>query len=393
MSQAASPARIPILPMAIGVGVAAANVFYSQPLVELIARDFKTESAALVPTAAQLGYAAGLFLIVPLGDLFERRRLTVMGFVALAVVAGAMAAAPNLVTLMAAAVLVGLFSTVSQQIIPFAAQLAAPERRGAVMGKVMSGLLCGVLLSRTLSGFIGAHLGWRAALGLTAPLPAIAAVLMQLLLPKSQPTTTLSYGGLLHSLGGMWRELPTLRTSAFTQASLVAGFNVFWTLLAFRLAEPPFNLGADVAGAFGVIGAAGILAAPLAGSLADRIGPRRIIMTAIGLYLFAWLILAGWNALAGLAAGVILLDLAVQTALVSNQHIVYVLRPEARSRLSTLFVGTMFIGSTLGSGVAVLAWRHGGWETACACGAGFALLAGLIQLMAGRRAKAAAAVD
>ncbi|TAJ71548.1 MAG: MFS transporter [Phenylobacterium sp.] len=361
--------------MAAAAGLAVANIYYNQPLLGLIQRDLPGRLTGLVPTATQLGYALGLFLLVPLGDLVERRRLVGLQFGGLALALAATAVAPNALALLAAFLVVGLAATVAQQIVPFAAHLASPERRGATVGLVMAGLLCGILLSRTLAGFVGSSFGWRAMFWLGVPIALGAGVLMMARLPVSRPTTSIGYLPLLRSLVDLWREFAELRRAALTQAMLFAAFTVFWTLLALHLQEPRFGLGAGVAGLFGVIGALGALAAPAAGALADRKGPRPVILAGVGVTVFAWLIFALWNALPGLVVGVIALDLAVQGGLVSNQHVVFALRPEARSRLNTLFMGAMFLGGATGSALAMSAWSAGGWPAASALGVAFALAA------------------
>lgn len=372
--------------MAAATGLAVANIYYAQPMLGVISADFPgVDSVGLVPTATQLGYALGLGLLVPLGDLIERRRLIMVQFLVLAAALGLAAIAPNPVLLLIASLLIGMCATVAQQIVPFAAHLAAPEKRGAAVGTVMSGLLCGILFSRTLSGFVATHAGWREMFWLGMPVAIGAAVLMRLVLPESKGNAALHYGALLHSLGGLWRDLPALRRAAITQALLFAGFTSFWGILAFRLAEPDLGLGADIAGLFGVIGAVGIFAAPISGRLADKIGSRRIVLVGALISLLSWAIFGFWPSLIGLVIGVVLLDFGIQASLISNQHLVYQLRPEARSRLNTIFMGTMFLGGAAGSGLAVAAWRFGGWPAVSLLSGGFAALAVLLQLLGNRQ--------
>jgi predicted MFS family arabinose efflux permease len=366
--------------MAAAAGLAVANIYYNQPMLGIMERDLPGAATRLVPTATQLGYAAGLFLLVPLGDLIERKRLIVGQFVALAVVLALLAMAPNAHTVLIMSLLVGLLATVAQQIVPLAAHLATPERRGATVGTVMAGLLCGILLSRTLAGFVATQAGWRAMFWLSVPMALAASAIMAARLPHSAPASHLNYRELIRSLGGLWVEFGALRKAALTQALLFGAFSAFWTILALRLQQPRFALGADVAGLFGVIGAVGILAAPIAGRISDRKGPRLVVVLGAILTLAAWVIFASWESVIGLVVGVVLLDFGVQSALVSNQHVVFALRPEARARLNTIFMGAMFMGGAAGSAGATWVWATSNWTSVTLLGGSFSAIAVLIQI-------------
>jgi predicted MFS family arabinose efflux permease len=373
-----------IVAMAIACGVAVANIYYNQPMLGAIKRDFPNSVwAGFVPTATQIGYGLGLFLLVPLGDLMDRRRLFVGQFLLLGAASLCASFAPSVVALVLTSLVVGICATVAQQIIPFAASLATPERRGGVIGTVMAGLLCGILLSRLLAGFVATYAGWREMFRLGLPMAIAGAAAMAIVLPRNYPHTGMSYIAALKSLIHLWASEPVLRRASLMQAAVFGSFSVFWTILALHLEEPEFHLGADAAGLFGALGAIGVLAAPLAGRLADRRGSELVLCLGAALMVASWLLFGFWDSLSGLIIGVIVLDLGTQSTVVSNQHLIYALRPEARNRLNTVFMTVMFTGGAFGSIGATLAWETGGWLPVCAFGALLALAALIIQ-MAGR---------
>jgi predicted MFS family arabinose efflux permease len=379
-AQTAPLGRPLLFALTMATGLAIANIYYNQPLLVLIAQSLDARTIAYVPMATQIGYAVGLFLIVPFGDIANRKPLITGQFLLLAGALLLAGTAPSAAFLVAASVLIGLAASVAQQLVPLAAHLSAPERRGATVGTVMSGLLVGILLSRTLAGLIAAHWGWRVVFLSAAPVMLLTALTLAAVLPPLRSADRMPYRSLIASMFGLWRDLPQLRRAALTQALLFGAFSAFWTVLALRLAASPFQIGAAGAGLFGVIGAVGIFAAPLAGRIADRHGPYRVIALGAAVSLAGWLVMGVWGTLAGMVAGVILLDFAVQSTLISHQHIIFALRPEARARINTLFMTTMFLGAAIGSTIGMKGWEIGGWGAVAAIGVLLSVAAILCRL-------------
>ncbi|WP_210516606.1 MFS transporter [Hymenobacter terricola] len=373
--------------MALTCGLVVANIYYNQPLLAAIGRTFhlSDSSASLVATATQVGYTLGMLFVVPLGDKLERKRLMLLLLLGAAGCLAGAAFAPSFGVLAGASVLLGICSAVPQLLLPMAAHLAPEADRGRIVGRIMSGLLIGILVSRTVSGYVGAHLGWRAMFEIAAGLMLALAALLAWRLPTDQPAFAGSYGSLMKSLLTLMRDLAPLRQSALVGGFLFASFSVFWTTLAFFLESPAYHSGSDVAGFFGLIGAFGALAAPLAGKAADTRGPSFAIAIGIGLVLVAYVVLGlGGFHLAGLVLGVVLLDVGVQAAHISNQTKIFSLVPEARSRLNTVYMTGYFTGGSVGSVAGGLAWTHGGWPGVCLLGAGFAGAAYVVSRFYGR---------
>lgn len=370
--------------MAVAAGFAAANVWYNQPMLGLIARDLHASpgQVAMIPTATQVGFAAGILLLLPLGDRMDRRLLILRQLAWLTMALMAAALAPAAGALVVASVAVGAGACIAQQIVPFAAELAAPAARGRAVGAVMSGLLTGILLGRVLSGAVAEHFGWRAMFGLAAVLAVLVGALLAAALPRSRPSVSTSYGGLLLSLVGLAQRYPALRRAALVQAGLFGSFSAFWSILALRLQAPPLSLGSGVAGLFGLLGVAGILMASVAGRLADRHGPRIVVGGGIVLTAASWPVFALLPGLAGLVAGLLLLDLGVQAAQIGNQSVIYALAPDARGRVNTIFMTVMFAGGAIGSGAAGAAWLLDGWPAVCGVGLALAMFSFLAH---GRR--------
>ncbi len=396
-SSATSAASVPVhrltrtltLLLAFGAAVSVANLYYCQPLLVLMGRTFHESSAqmGLIPTLTQIGYAVGLLLLTPLGDALPKRGLivTLSMLCALGLVAIAFSQSPF--QLAASSFVVGMITIVPQIIVPLAANLAPPERRGQVIGTVMGGLLLGVLAARMISGAVGEVLGWRAVYDVAALVMVLLGVLMWLRLPKLPAQWTMHYGALLASLWGLLQKQPLLRQSSVIGGSLFGAFSVLWTVLAFRLSASPYHFGSAVVGLFGLVGIAGALGAPFTGRIADRRGPYFMVGVGITLTLASYLdLLLGDGDLLLLIIGVLGLDFGIQASQISNQARIYSLAPEARSRLNSVYMVAYFIGGACGSALGSAAYGAWGWAGSCATGLCFVLVA-LVAHLARRPAQ------
>ncbi|MGV2287998.1 MFS transporter [Trinickia sp. YCB016] len=374
-AEVAIPAETPALPpqlvllLAAGAAFSVAPLYYSQPMLGVLSADTGASArvVGLVPTLTQLGYALGILLLAPLGDRFDRRRVILYKAAALVLALLLAAAAPSIGLLLAASLAMGVAATMAQDIVPAAATLAPEAHRGKTVGTVMTGLLLGILLSRVLSGFVAAHFGWRAMFLIAAASVAAIGVASARGLPRFAPTTHLSYRKLLGSLGHLWQHHAALRRAAFAQGMIAVGFSAFWSTLAMMLHGAPFHLGSEAAGAFGLAGAAGALAAPLAGRLADRRGPELVTRLGASLAIVSFAAMALAPLLPPRAQLVLLaicavgFDLGFQVTLVAHQTIIYGIDPHSRSRLNAvLFVG-MFIGMSAGAALGAMLLAQWGW--------------------------------
>ncbi len=368
--------RALILLFASAAGLSVGNLYYAQPLLHALSMAFHVDEAqtGLIVTVTQLGYAVGLVLLVPLGDLFENRRLltTMMGGTVLALLAAA--ASPSMPWFIAASLAIGVTSVVAQVLLPFAASLAPPETRGQVVGEVMSGLLLGILLARAVAGFLSEHLGWQAVYLTSAGLMALTAFTLRVALPERQPNFKGTYRDLIRSLVTIFRQQPILRRRAAYQAAMFGSFSAFWTCITFLLSAPPFNFSLAQIGLVALVGAFGATAAPQAGRLGDKGYSRPVTGAALALAVAGFALTLITN-LPTIILGAILLDLGVQTTLVLGQQAIYALDADQRSRLNTLYISVFFVGGAAGSAAGSFAYGHGGWPYVVAIGAGAPLLA------------------
>ena len=377
-----TPALIAL--MSIATGLAVASNYYAQPLLDTIASAFglTVSQAGFIVTAAQLGYAAGLMFIVPLGDMFERRALIVL--MTLLSAAGLLitALSSTILWVIIGTALTGLFSVVAQILVPLAATLAEPQKRGKVVGTIMSGLLLGILLARTVAGLLASLGGWRTVYWVASIFMVVMAFILWRALPRYKQQSGLNYPQLLISIISLFTRNATLRTRALLGALSFANFSMLWTSMAFLLAGAPYHYSEAAIGLFGLVGAAGALAANGAGRMVDKGKSSRTTTLGLLLLFASWLPVAfGEYSLWALLVGIVVLDLAVQGVHVTNQTMIYRMMPEARSRLTAGYMTSYFIGGALGSLISALAYQYAQWVGVSVAGGVLSLLALIIWLM------------
>jgi len=357
--------------MTIATGLIVANLYYNQPLLDEMARTFHASTAKVgqVSWATQLGYAAGMLFLAPLADMVRRKKLMmiIFGFIILSLLITAASSSINL--LVCFSFILGAASLIPQILVPMAAHLAKPEERGKKIGFIMSGLLVGILLSRTFSGILGQHFGWRSVFYVAAGIMAVTWLLLWRFLPEVEPDYDGTYGSLMTSLIDLVRHEPKLRVAALRGALCFACFSVFWSTIVFLL-KANFNLGSGVAGEFGLAGAAGAIAAGLMGRLSDKMDAYKLSAFTILLILISFgIFYISAHNIWGLIVGVIVLDAGVQATHISNQSIIFALKPAARNRINTIYMVTYFLGGTAGTFIATLLWKNYQWNGVCAIGA------------------------
>jgi predicted MFS family arabinose efflux permease len=364
--------------LATASGVAVANLYYNQPMLADIGRSLHATAheVGLIATFTQAGYAVGMPLFIPLGDFVDRRTLVAALFAAVACALVGAAIAQGIPGMIAASFLIGVTTVIAQILIPLATELAPQGEQGRTIGAMLTGVLLGILLARTVSGVVAEHFGWRTMFWAAAGGAALFAVVLRLKLPPMPPHSKIAYAELMRSMWTLVRELPKLRQVSLVAAMFFAAFTAFWTTLVFLLETPPYHYGAQAAGLFGLVGAAGASVAPVAGKLSDRRSPRFVISIALGFVLAAYGVFWAFAFhLWGLVAGVLLLDIGVQGAQVANQTRVLSLRPDARNRVNTVYMICYFGGGSIGSLLATWSWSHWQWTGVCAGGIVFVLVA------------------
>ncbi|QGN37628.1 MFS transporter [Klebsiella oxytoca] len=372
-----------IFVLALGAGFSVASIYYAQPLLPLMGANLhlSIEGMGLVPTLTQAGYALGILFLLPLGDRHDRRKLILIKSVTLALLLLLCSLTGQLTSLLIVSLLIGMAATMAQDIVPAAAILAPAGKQGKMVGTVMTGLLLGILLSRTVSGLVGAMFGWRVMYQAAAVSIALIGLVMWRVLPRFEIHSTLGYPQLMKSMAHLWKRYPALRRAAFAQGFLSIAFSAFWSTLAVMLMEH-YQMGSAVAGGFGIAGAAGALAAPLAGSLADRFGAEKVtqmgaaLVTVSFALMFLLPALPPHGQLILIAISAVGFDLGLQSSLVSHQNLVYGLEPQARGRLNALLFTGVFVGMSLGSVLGSKLYVIAGWSGVVT----LAVIAGAIAL-------------
>jgi predicted MFS family arabinose efflux permease len=368
--------------MAVACGITVANVYLCQPLLSAVATSFhaSASTAGLVATGAQVGYATGILLVVPMADRADPRRLIrlLLALTCAALICAGLSPSVHLLALLT--LLVTTVTVVPQVLIPVAVSLAAPEKSGRVVGTMQTGLILGILLSRTVSGAVGQFSGsWRASYFVAAALTGLLLIVLPRFIPERRADLAAnkeSYISLLASLPRLLLKWRDLQFSSALGASMFGAFSAFWATLAFHLAQPPFGFGSAQAGLFGLWGAAGALIAPQCGRLSDRFGPTavNIISLCSAVLAFAAFVAGGDISLFALVVGVNLLDFGNQAGQIANQARIFKLDPAARARLNTVYMVFTFAGGALGSAIGAAAWTAGGWNGVCATGFGLVAL-------------------
>lgn len=385
MSQTPSISKLLLFLMTAAIAATAANLYYSQPILPLIAQDFALTDAQTGSIVAftQFGYAAALLFISPLGDSIPRKR--VIGMLSILLVLSSLLAfsATSLIVLLVGVFLIGLSANITQQLIPFAASMVTPQQKGATLGTLMMGLTVGILLSRTLSGTVAEHFGWRAVFAMSALFAAIFGLLLYKALPHNSAHINLKYTQLLKSTFVLFKQHRSLQLFTLVGASWFAAFNALWATLAIHLSHSPYNYGAQQAGLFGVIALAGVIGAKSSGKWVNKIGSKALVKIALVLVAIGFIITGLYvNSLIALIIGIILIDFGVFSAQVANQVRVFSIDPQAQSRINGVYMLGYYLGGALGSIVGVKAYQYFAWPGVAVASIAFIFIALLFNKFA-----------
>ncbi|HCO68916.1 MAG TPA: MFS transporter [Dysgonomonas sp.] len=372
--------------MAVTACMVVANNYYNQPLLGEICREFNIteDDANKAATITIFGYAMGLFLLVPLGDMFRKKKIIILDFFIIILSLLCFALSPSIEIMLISSFFIGLSSVVPQMMVPLAAQLSSPEERSKNIGIVMTGLLTGILGSRVLSGYIGLYWGWRSVFFLAAGIMLILWVLLFIYLPDVNPTFKGSYKNLIKSIADLIRKRPDLRIASVKGALSLASFQAFWTTLTFHVEQPPFLAQSDTAGLLGIVGIGGALSASFVGSIADKTDKNKLYFIAILLMLAAWIFFGflGYTYV-GLILGIFVLDVGLQSIHITNQSIIFSKDVNATNRLNTVYMTCYFLGGSLGAYAGGRLWAAMGWNGVVISGAVFVLILLFFQVISG----------
>ena len=369
--------------MACMAAVSVANIFYSQPLLSLMGNDLGIDEwrASLIAMITQVGYACGLFFIIPSGDKFDRKKIVSYSFSILTIALLCIALSNNFHAVMAASFKVGACSVMPQIFIPIAAQYSRPEKKGANVGLIVSGLLTGILASRVISGLVGEWLGWRSMYVIAAIVMSLCTLIVWRIMPYTENNYTGSYKRLMHSLFALIREYKLLRICALRAAFAFGSFHALWASLTFKMEQAPFYAGSDVVGLLGLCGVAGAMSASVVGRLVSRIGVRNFNLLGAALMLSAWIIAYLWgNTYTAIIITILILDIGMQCIQLSNQTVVFSLNTKASNRINTIFMTNYFIGGSLGTFLSGSAWSMAGRSGVTIVGIGLAFCSLCITL-------------
>lgn len=376
------PAHI-LWTLAIVAGISVTNLYYNQPLLNVIRHElgvseFKTNLIAMI---TQIGYALGLLFIVPLGDLYQRKKIILTNFILLIFSLLAIAVASNIYIIWGASLITGICSMIPQIFVPIASQFSQPENKGRNVGIVISGLLTGILASRVISGFVGEVLGWREMYSIAAGMMLVCSIVVLKVLPDIHPTFQGKYSDLMKSLFFLIKEYPALRIYSIRAGIAFGSFLAMWSCLAFKMGEAPFYANSDTIGILGLCGIAGALTASFVGKYVKKVGIRNFNFIGCTLILLAWTSLhfCG-NTYIGIIAGVILIDIGMQCIQLSNQTSIFAIYPSASNRVNTIFMTTYFIGGSLGTFLAGSCWQSWGWAGVSCIGSVLILISLLITI-------------
>ena len=369
--------------MAYMAAVSVANIYYCQPLLSLMGNDLGIDEwrTSLIAMITQVGYACGLFFIIPSGDKFDRKKIVSYSFSILTIALLCIALSNNFHAVMAASFAVGACSVMPQIFIPIAAQYSRPEKKGANVGLIVSGLLTGILASRVISGLVGEWLGWRSMYVIAAIVMSLCTLIVWRIMPYTENNYTGSYKRLMHSLFALIREYKLLRICALRAAFAFGSFLALWASLTFKMEQAPFYAGGDVVGLLGLCGVAGAMSASVVGRLVSRIGVRNFNLLGAALMLSAWIIAYLWgNTYTAIIITILILDIGMQCIQLSNQTVVFSLNPKASNRINTIFMTNYFIGGSLGTFLSGSAWSMAGWSGVTIVGIGLAFCSLCITL-------------